>query len=258
MNKVTSADGTPIAHDRIGTGPALILVGGGSVDRTANAPLAALLAQSFTVYNYDRRGRGDSGDAEVYAIEREFEDLDAIFAEAGGSAYLYGTSSGAALALLATAAGRPVIRLALWEPPYIIGDSRPRPPADTASIYRELVAAGRRGDAAEYFMAEVVGMPREFVAQARQAPWWRAQEEIAHTLAYDATIMGDYSLPSEAITAISVPTLVLDGGAGEEWMQLTARTIADLLPDGRHGTLAGQQHNVDPAVIAPALKGFFA
>jgi alpha-beta hydrolase superfamily lysophospholipase len=258
MNKVTSADGTPIAYDRIGAGPALILVGGGSVDRTANAPLAALLAQSFTVYNYDRRGRGDSGDAEVYAIEREFEDLDAIFAEAGGSAYLYGTSSGAALALLATAAGRPVIRLALWEPPYIIGDSRPRPPADTASIYRELVAAGRRGDAAEYFMAEVVGMPREFVAQARQAPWWRAQEEIAHTLAYDATIMGDYSLPSEAITAISVPTLVLDGGAGEEWMQLTARTIADLLPDGRHGTLAGQQHNVDPAVIAPALKGFFA
>jgi alpha-beta hydrolase superfamily lysophospholipase len=258
MNKVTSADGTPIAYDRIGAGPALILVGGGSVNRTANAPLAALLAQSFTVYNYDRRGRGDSGDAEVYAIEREFEDLDAIFAEAGGSAYLYGTSSGAALALLATAAGRPVIRLALWEPPYIIGDSRPRPPADTASIYRELVAAGRRGDAAEYFMAEVVGMPREFVAQARQAPWWRAQEEIAHTLAYDATIMGDYSLPSETITAISVPTLVLDGGAGEEWMQLTARTIADLLPDGRHGTLAGQQHNVDPAVIAPALKGFFA
>jgi hypothetical protein len=257
MNKVISADGTSIAYDRLGDGPAVVLVCGGSVDRMSNAPLAALLAQNFTFYNYDRRGRGDSGDAEVYAIEREFEDLDAVIAEAGGSAYLYGTSSGAALALLATAAGRSVSRLALWEPPYIVEGSRPRPPANTASIYREFVAAGRRGDAAEYFMAEVVGLPPEFVKMAKESPWWPAQEKIAHTLAYDATVMGDYSIPAESIAAVSVPTLVLDGGAGEEWMQLTARTVADLLPDGQHGTLAGQQHNVDPAVIAPALKEFF-
>ncbi|HEU4947267.1 MAG TPA: alpha/beta hydrolase [Kribbella sp.] len=258
MNKVISADGTAIAYDRLGDGPAVVLVGGGSVDRTANAPLASLLAQNYTVYNYDRRGRGDSDDAEVYAIEREFEDLDAVFAEAGGAAYLYGTSSGAALAVLATAAGRPAIRLALWEPPYILEGGRPRPPADTASIYRDFIAAGRRSDAAEYFMAEVVGLPREFVDQAKQAPWWAGQEAIAHTLAYDATIMGDYSLPTDTIASVHTPTLVLDGGAGEEWMQLTCRTVADLLPDGRHGTLAGQQHNVDPAVIAPALTEFFA
>jgi len=258
MNKVISADGTAIAYDRLGDGPAVILVCGGSVDRTSNAPLAALLAHTFTVYNYDRRGRGDSGDAKVYAIEREFEDLDALFAAAGGSAYLYGTSSGAALALLATAARRPVTRLALWEPPYIVEGSRPRPPADTAAIYQELVATGRRGEAAEYFMVEVVGMPREFVEQARQAPWWAAQEEIAHTLAYDATIMADYSVPTDAIASVEVPTLVLDGGASWEWIRLTARTVADLLPDGRHGTLAGQQHNVDPAVMAAALREFFS
>lgn len=258
MNTVSSADGTQIAYDRLGAGPAVILVCGGSVDRMSNAPLAALLAQNFTVHNYDRRGRGDSGDAPEYAIERELEDLDALFAAAGGSACLYGTSSGAALALLAAAAGRPIVRLALWEPPYIVADSRPRPPADTASVYRALVAEGRRGDAAEYFMAQVVGLPPKFVEQAKQSPWWPAHEKLAHTLAYDATVMGDYSLPTDAIASVRVPTLVLDGGEAPGWMQLTARTVAGLLPDGRHGTLAGQQHNVDPAALAPALAEFFS
>lgn len=261
MEKVTSKDGTTLAYDRLGDGPAVVLVGGGSVDRTANAPLAALLAQDFTVFNYDRRGRGESADGPdgtAYAVEREFEDIDALIGVAGGPVRLYGTSSGAALALLATAAGRPVERLALWEPPYILGDSRQRPPADTASIYRDFVAAGRRGDAAEYFMAEVVGMPREFVEQARQAPWWPAQEALAHTLAYDATIMGDSSLPTDRISAVEVPTLVLDGGASPDWMRLTARTVAETLPAGQHRTLEGQQHNVDPVALAPALKEFFA
>ena len=258
MEKVTSADGTAIAYDRLGAGPALVLVCGGSVDRMSNAPLASLLAEDFTVYNYDRRGRGDSGDAEVYAIERELEDLDAIIAAAGGSAHLYGTSSGAALALLATAAGRPVNRLALWEPPYIIEGTRERPPADTASIYRAFVAEGRRDKAAEYFMAEVVGLPAEFVAMAKESPWWPAQEAIAHTLAYDATVMGDYSVPTEAIARITVPTRVLTGGAAEVWMSAGNKTVADQLTDGSQQILPDQQHNVDPAVLAPALKEFFA
>ena len=258
MEKVTSADGTAIAYDRLGAGPALVLVCGGSVDRMSNAPLASLLAEDFTVYNYDRRGRGDSGDAEVYAIERELEDLDAIIAAAGGSAHLYGTSSGAALALLATAAGRPVNRLALWEPPYIIEGTRERPPADTASIYRAFVAEGRRDKAAEYFMAEVVGLPAEFVAMAKESPWWPAQEAIAHTLAYDATVMGDYSVPTEAIARITVPTRVLTGGAAEVWMCAGNKTVADQLTDGSQQILPDQQHNVDPAVLAPALKEFFA
>ena len=258
MEKITSADGTQIAYDKLGDGPAVVLVCGGSVDRMSNAPLAALLAEDHTVYNYDRRGRGDSGDAEVYAVEREFEDLDAIFGLAGGSADLYGTSSGAALALLAAASGRPVNRLALWEPPYILEGTRERPPADTASIYREFVAAGRRDKAAEYFMAEVVGMPAEFVAMAKESPWWPAQEAIAHTLAYDATVMGDYSLPTEAIAAVTVPTLVLTGGAAEEWMSAGNKTVADQLTNGSQQILPDQQHNVDPAVLAPALKEFFA
>ncbi len=257
MEKVISADGTPIAYDRLGEGPAVILVCGGSVDRMSNAPLAALLAQTHTVYNYDRRGRGDSGDAEVYAIEREFEDLDAIFAAAGGSAHLYGTSSGAALALLATAAGRPVNRLALWEPPYFLEGAEGRPRPDTASIYRGFVAEGRRDKAAEYFMAEVVGLPAEFVAQAKASPWWPAQEAIAHTLAYDATVMGDYSVPTEEIKAVHQPTAVLTGSVSWSWMADSNRAVAELLADGRHEVLADQQHNVDPAAIAPVLTEFF-
>jgi pimeloyl-ACP methyl ester carboxylesterase len=258
MEKVTSADGTLIAYDRLGDGPAVVLVCGGSVDRMSNAPLAALLAENYTVYNYDRRGRGDSGDAEVYEIEREFEDLDAIFAVAGGSAHLYGTSSGAALAVLATAAGRPVNRLALWEPPYILEGTRERPPANTADIYRDFVAAGRRDQAAEYFMAEVVGLPPEFVAMAKASPWWPAQEAIAHTLAYDATVMGDYSVPVEELADIAVPTQVLTGGASDEWMRLGNETVVTHLTNGSHRTLKNQQHNVDAAVLAPALKEFFA
>jgi pimeloyl-ACP methyl ester carboxylesterase len=256
MEHVTSADGTAIAYDRLGEGPAVVLVCGGSVDRMSNAPLAALLAENYTVYNYDRRGRGDSGDGAEYAIEREFEDLDAILAAAGGSAHLYGTSSGAALALLATAAGRPVNKLALWEPPYILEGTRKLPPADTASIYRAFVAEGRRDKAAEYFMAEVVGMPAEFVAMAKESPWWPAQEAIAHTLAYDATIMGDYSVPAEA-KSVTVPTQVLTGGASDDWMKAGNQAVLDALPNATHRVLPDQQHNVDPAALAPTLKEFF-
>jgi len=208
MKKVRSKDGTPIAFDQLGEGLPVILVCGGSTDRSANAPLAALLAPHFTVFNYDRRGRGDSGDTAPYAVAREVEDIETLIAEAGGSAFLYGTSSGAALALEAAASGLAITKLALWEPPFILDESR-RPPADTAKTYTELVTAGRRGDAVEYFMAKVVGLPPEFVAQARNAPFWQAQEALAHTLAYDATIMGDYSLPTERAAIVKAPTLVI-------------------------------------------------
>jgi pimeloyl-ACP methyl ester carboxylesterase len=234
-----------------------VLVCGGSTDRMANPGLAAELAGHHTVYNFDRRGRGDSGDTRPYAVQREIEDIAAVIGAAGGSAHLYGTSSGAALAMHAAAAGLPVARLALWELPYSV-HGRPDLPDDTASVYRELVAAGRRGDAAEYFMAKVVGMPPEFVAGARQQPWWAQQEAIAHTLAYDAEIMGDYTLPEAVARAVTVPTLVIDGGASFGFMAETADAIAGLIPGARRLTLEGQQHNVDPAVLAPALVAFFA
>ena len=233
VQHVSSKDGTSIAYDRLGDGDPVVLISGGSTDRTANARLAGLLAAGFTVYNYDRRGRGPSGDTEPYAVEREIEDLEAVIGAAGGSASVYGTSSGAALALEAAAAGTPITRLALWEPPYV-PEGGPRPPADTASRFREFVEGGRRDLAVEFFMAEVVGLPPEFVAGARQAPFWESQEALAHTLAYDATIMGDYWLPKERFAAVQTPAL----------------------PNGRRQTLEGQQHNVDAEVLAPAVAAF--
>jgi len=259
MNSVTSKDGTTITFDRLGQGPPVILVCGGSVDRMSNAPLAARLAEHFTVFNYDRRGRGNSGDTAPYAVEREVEDIDALVDEAGGSAFLYGSSSGAVLALeAARKLSTRITKVALWEPPFILDDTRPRPPADTAKTYTELVAAGRRGDAVEFFMAKVVGLPPEFVAQARTAPWWPAQEALAHTLAYDATIMGDYSLPTERVASVTVPTLVIDGGASFEWVGETAQALADILPHGQRRTLEGQTHDVAAEAIAPVLEEFFA
>jgi pimeloyl-ACP methyl ester carboxylesterase len=257
VNQVTSNDGTTIAFDRLGEGPPVIMVCGGSTDRMANAPLADLLSPHFTVFNYDRRGRGDSGDTPPYAVEREVEDIAAVIEAAGGSGSLYGTSSGGVLALEATASGLPVTKLALWEPPFILDESR-RPPADTAKTFHELVAAGRRGDAVEFFMSEVVGLPPEFVSGARNAPFWAAQEALAHTLEYDAIIMGDYSLPTERAAAVTVPTLVMDGGASFGGMAESAQTLAEVLPHGQRRTLAGQEHNVDPNVLAPALVEFFS
>jgi pimeloyl-ACP methyl ester carboxylesterase len=257
MDTVASRDGTTLAFDRLGDGLPVILVCGGSTDRMANAPLARLLEPRFTVFNYDRRGRGESGDTPPYAVEREVEDIAAVIGAAGGSAFLYGTSSGAVLALKAAASGLPVTKLALWEPPFVL-DEKARPPADQVERYNEMIAEGRRGDAVEYFMAKVVGLPPEFVAQARSQPFWGAQEALAHTLAYDATIMGDYSLPMERAAAVTVPTLVLDGGASFAGMAEAAEALADALPQGQRRTLEGQGHDADPKALAAVLVEFFA
>jgi pimeloyl-ACP methyl ester carboxylesterase len=257
MEKVDSRDGTTIAFDRLGEGPPVVLVCGGSVDRMADAAIAQELASDFTVLNYDRRGRGDSGDTPPYAIEREVEDIEAVIDAAGGSAHLWGSSSGAVLAMIAAASGAPVTKLALWEPPFIL-DEKARPPADQVEQYERMIAEDRRGDAAEYFMSKVVGMPPEFVADARTQSWWAAQEAIAHTLAYDARIMGDYSIPTETAGAVKAPTIVLAGGADMPFMRASAEALADAIPDGEVRFLDGQGHNVDPTVLAPALKEFFA
>jgi pimeloyl-ACP methyl ester carboxylesterase len=257
MENVTSEDGTTIAFDRLGEGPPVVLVCGGSTDRTANAPLGALLASDFTVLNYDRRGRGDSGETPPYAVEREVKDIDAVIGAAGGTAGVYGTSSGAALALEAAASGLPIAKLALWEPPFILDESG-RPPADAAATFTKLVSEGRRGDAVEFFMAKVVGLPPEFVAGARNAPFWAAQEALAHTLAYDATIMGNYALPTERAALVNVPTLVIAGGASFPGMLEAAHALSDAIPDAGTRILEGQGHDVDPAVLAPALTEFLA
>jgi pimeloyl-ACP methyl ester carboxylesterase len=257
MPNVISKDGTRIGFDQSGRGLPVILVSGGSVDRLSNAPLAAHLSEHFTVFNYDRRGRGISDDNTPYAIEREIEDIQAVITATGETPFLYGTSSGAALALEAAARGVDIAKLALWEPPYIIDDSRPRPPADSVKTYTDLVAAGRRGDAVEFFMSKVVGLPAEFVAFARSQPWWSAQEALAHTLAYDATIMGDYSLPISSAPAVRVPTLVVAGGADMPWMRQTASALVDIIPNAQIHLLDGQGHNVAPEILAPVLVEFF-
>jgi pimeloyl-ACP methyl ester carboxylesterase len=258
LNHVTSRDGTTIAFDRLGAGPPIVLVCGGSVDRMSDAGLAAQLAPDFTAFNYDRRGRGDSGDTLPYAIDREIEDIDAVVTAAGGSAFLYGTSSGAALALAAAEklTGR-ITKLALWEPPFIL-DPSARPPADTAKTFADLVSAGRRSDAVEHFTAKVVGLPPEFVAFAKTQPFWAAQEKIAHTLAYDATVMADYSLPLERAARVTIPTIVLAGGASFPFMRETAQALAAALPNGQTRVLEGQEHNVSDEAMAAALKTFFA
>jgi pimeloyl-ACP methyl ester carboxylesterase len=258
LQTVTSADGTTIAYEKLGGGPAVVLVCGGSVDRGSNAGLAAVLANDFTVYNYDRRGRGDSGDTLPYAVEREIEDIEAVVDAAGGQAFLYGTSSGAALAFeAARALGGKITKLALWEPPYI-EDPAVRPPADTVETYERLVAEGRRSDAVEYFTAKVVGLPPEFVAFAKTQPFWAAQEKIAHTLAYDGRIMADYSIPTEKAKDVTQPTIVIAGEASFPFFLRTVAVLGDALPNGEPKTLPGQSHDVAPDAIAPVLTEFFA
>jgi len=258
MRKTTSKDGTTIVYERSGKGPSVVLVGGILGDQSQQAPLATLLAEHFTVFNYDRRGHGESGDTPPYAVEREMEDLEAIVKEAGDSAFVYGTSGCAVLALEAAAHGlAPKIKkLALWEPPYIVGDSRPPVPQDYQAQLTDLLSSGRRGDMVELFFTKAVGMPAEFVAQMRQAPFWPAQDALAHTLIYNAMIMGDFSLPAERVASVTVPTLVIDGGE-TPWLSHAAQAGAAGLPNAQRRTLKGQPHNVAPEAIAPVLVEFF-
>lgn len=261
MNKVLSKDGTPIAFDRSGKGPVVILVGGAFQHRAIDprtAQLAALLAQHFTVFHYDRRGRGDSGDTQPYAVEREIEDLDALIQEAGGSAFVFGMSSGAVLSLEAAAHGLTIKKLALYEPPFNAGNDTARQAAENyTKQLTALLAEGRRGDAVALAMT-TFGAPAEAVAGMRQAPIWSLFESVAPTLAYDNTIMGDGSVPTKLLASVTVPTLVIDGGASSAFMRKAAQAVADALPNAQHRTLEGQTHDVAPEVLAPVLEGFFA
>ena len=179
--------------------------------------------------------------------------------EAGGSAFVCGVSSGAALALEAASRGLAITKLALYEPPFIVDDSRPRLPEDFATQLTELLSSGRRGDAVELFMTKAAEVPVEVVAQMRHAPIWPEVEAVAHTLIYDTTIMGDNNaLPTERVASVTVPTLVIDGGASPMWMRNAAQAVADALPNAQRRTLAGQTHDVAPEALAPVLEEFFA
>jgi pimeloyl-ACP methyl ester carboxylesterase len=262
-NKATSKDGTRISFDKAGKGPALIVVGGALSDRSGGAPLAKVLAPHFTVYSYDRRGRGDSTDTPPYAVAREIEDLEALIEEAGGTAFVHGQSSGAVLALKAAEAlPTKVKKLSLYEPPFIIDDSRPLPPGDYDRHISQLVGANQRGEAVEYFLTQVVGMPGQAVAGMRKSPMWAASEKLAHTLPYDIAVldggMEGRPFKAETWTGTTVPTLVLAGGASPEWIRNSTRSLAEVLPNAQQKTLQGQAHNAAPDVLGPELEKFFS
>ena len=207
------------------------------------------------MYTYDRRGRGDSGDTAPYAVEREVQDLAALIAEAGGSADVFGYSSGANLALQAAGQGLPVTKLALYDAPYVVDAEQARAQPDHAARLTELVAAGRRGDAVEYFQAHLVGIPQEVVVQMRHAPFRPALEALAHTLVYEATILGDRSLPTEVAAMITISTLVVAGGTSS-FMRAAAEALAEALPNGQARILEGQSHDIEPVVLGPVLQAF--
>lgn len=261
MNTVVSKDGTPIAYDKSGDGPAVVLVDGALCSR-AQGPmpeLAALLAAGFTVYNYDRRGRGDSGDAAEYEVDREIEDLAAVIEAAGGSAYVYGTSSGAALALRAAAAGVPISKLAVFEAPFVVDGSRKPIPREWVSELRGL--ADRPGDAVRYFMTKGIGLPGIVVSLMKLMPAWKGMTAVAHTLWYDAEVVGQnaFGQPLDASqwTGIEVPVLVVGGGKSPAWMRTSVRAVADVVPGASHREIAGQNHMIKASAIAPVLTEYF-
>jgi len=261
VSEVRSRDGATIAFERSGAGPAVVFVGGALTTAAAMSPLATLLSERCAVFVYDRRGRGSSGDAEPYAVEREVEDLAAVLEVAGGRAGVYGHSSGAVLALEAASRGLEIERLALYEPPFVVDDSRPPLPSDYVARLTDLVAGDRRGDAVEYFLTTGAAARADTVASMRSAPFWPAMEAMAHTLAYDGAIMdGTMSgrpLQAERWATVTMPTLVMDGGASPEWARNAARELATVLPDARQVTLEGQTHGVTDEAIAPVLEEFF-
>jgi len=256
----TSADGTVIAFDRCGAGPAVVLVHGAFTDRAhpTLAGVAAALAPWFTVFNYDRRGRGASGDTSSYAVSREVEDLAAVIAAAGGSALVFGGSSGAALALRAAAGNPAIVKLAVWEPPYHVDDGAPHLPDDFAERLADLVDQGRRADAVELFMVAAAEVPAGAVAAMRGEPAWPATEALAHTLAYEAAVMGPgNALPVDLLAAIDQPTLVLTGGNSPAWMTNAGKEVAARVPRAVCRILDNQTHNVTPEALAPEILEFF-
>jgi pimeloyl-ACP methyl ester carboxylesterase len=263
MKKVLSKDGTPIAFDQTGRGPAVILVDGALCYRASgpSGPLAELLAESFTVFSFDRRGRGESGNSATYAVEREIEDIEALIHEAGGSAFVYGISSGAALALEAANRGLAIKKLALYEAPFMVDDSRPPTPKDFLVQLNHLISADRRGDAVKLFL-KLVGVPAIFIGLMRFMPAWSKLKSVAHSLPYDIAIVQDYQrgkpLPANRWSSVTAPTLVMDGGKSPTWMRNGAKALAGVVPNARYRTLEGQTHMVNPKVLAPALAEFFA
>ena len=260
METTKSADGTVIAYDRIGEGPPLVVVVGAFCDRHSFVPPADLTAK-FTVYTYDRRGRGDSGDTRPYSSDREIEDLAAVVgvaSAAGGGAgvFAFGHSSGAALALQAAAAGVPFAAIAAYEAPYVIPGTRELA-ANPGARISDMVAAGHRAEAVRFWMTDVVHAPAEVLTMMENSPTWPALEAIAHTLPYDLALTGDQGIPTDELAKITVPVLVIGGGNSPDWFKTTVEATAAVTPGARLLMVEGHDHGVPPEVISPVLAEFF-
>lgn len=259
MSTALSKDGTGIAYDKIGNGTPLILVDGALCYRSFGpmSKLSSLLSKDFTVFIYDRRGRGDSTDKKPYSPDREVEDIDALIREAGGSASVFGISSGAALALRAAEIKLNIPKLALYEPPYIFDAAAGGTPPNHESRLKDFLIEGNRTGAVQYFMRDMVGVPSFAVFMMRLMPMWKRLAAIAHTLPYDAAIMGDFAVPAARIYSVKNPTLIAGGAKSAANLRTAVQSVADALPNKTVRFLEGQTHNVKPEVLAPVLTEFF-
>jgi len=261
MNTITSSDGTTIAYDVAGSGPTAIIVDGALTTRSSGTKpeLVRFLSQHLTVYSYDRRGRGDSGDHPAYTVDREVEDIEALVASAGGKACLYGHSSGAALAFeAALKLGNRVKALAMYEAPYNDDAEAQNAWKEYRSQLADLLNAGRGGDAVALFM-KLVGVPAEQISGMRHAPVWPMFEALGPTLAYDHIgVMGETAaVPIARAAHLTIPVLVMSGSASYPFMSKTALALSKAFPNGKLRALAGQTHDVNPEMLAPVLVSFF-
>lgn len=261
MSHVNSKDGTTIAWEKIGQGPVVIMVNGafGYRELYGGRDLATLLSKDFTVCLYDRRGRGQSTDTPPYAVEREIEDIEAIIDQVDGSAYVYGISSGAALALLAAASlgSLKITKLALYEPPYVCDDDKAKHEfAEEKQRITELLRQGKRGDATAFYISSM-GIPPKRMEDIRKQPDWKMMEGVEQTLAYDYAVLGDATVPLALARKTMMPALVMDGEKSMPFMHEAAETLGKAMPQAVRKTLKNQTHTVSASVLAPVLKEFF-
>ena len=258
MQKVVSKDGTTIAYEKSGAGPALILVLGALNSRKSGTKLAKLLAAQFTVITYDRRGRGDSTDTPPYAPQREVEDLAALIGSVPAPVFVYGHSSGAALALeAALKLGRKIRKLAIYEAPYALDAGARKAAIQYYKALQKALAAGRTDEAVALFVRSV-GVSDKQIQAMKRLPMWKGLVKLAPTLAYDSEVLGEgHALPAARLSRITIPTLVMHGGAGAPSMAQAARAISEAIPKAQLRTLPRQTHGVSPAVLSPVLEDFF-
>ena len=262
MGKITSKDGTQIAYSKTGQGPALVLVDGAFCyrDYGVTPKLVPLLSSYFTVFSYDRRGRGESTDMKPYSVDREIEDLKGIVSVTNEIPFVYGISSGAALLLQSVDKGLIVKKIALFEPPYVVVNVNDiAPPEDAESELITLIGDGQKSSAVKYFMTKVMGIPAPiiFLFKLFRKSEWKKNESVAQTLSYDIALMGNYSVPKELTSRINLPAIVIGGEKSPKNLLNAVKAVGQSIPDSRVSLLKGQSHNVSQEVLAPVLIQFF-